>query len=271
VRLGLVGNPVAHSLSPRMHSAALGAAGLAGEYVLLPTQPEELAGRMEQVRQQLRGVNVTVPYKEAVMQYLDQVSPEAKAIGAVNTVVNDAGKLVGHNTDAKGFLAGLAETAMPRQKVLVLGAGGGARAVVYALIQAGSSVWVYNRTPEKAHQLTQELGGAVLETLEACLEAAKTCDLLVNTTSVGLKDPTSTPISQVYSPVVDIIYNPPTTKLMQLAQEAGFATQNGLPMLVWQGALAFELWMGIKPDIKAMYKAVLSAPNKAGLMQPEAR
>ena len=196
------------------------------------------------------------------MAYLDQLQPEARAIGAVNTVVNQQGLLLGYNTDAGGFLAGLEEAHLPfhQSRVVVLGAGGAARAVVYALLREGCTITIVNRTAGRAHQLAHQLGCDWVEEGSAAYQAAvRSAELLVNTTSVGLKDPHASPLPEGLLPqggaVVDIVYNPAVTRLMADAQSAGLPVLGGLPMLVWQGALAFELWTGIKPPVEVMYEA----------------
>lgn len=260
VKLGLIGYPLSHSISPAMQAAALEAAGLAGSYKALETPTPFLRARMQEVRREYRGVNLTIPYKESVIPYLDEFSSEAQAIGAVNTVVNESGKLIGFNTDASGFLCGLDEAGISYRgkKVIVLGAGGAARAIAYALKQEEAQVALYNRTPERAKELSKALGTSTL-TLELLEHALKSCDLLINTTSVGLKDEAASPLPQGWLPtsgvVVDIVYNPTNTKLMRDTQAKGLRTLGGLPMLVWQGALAFELWTGHKADIARMYEA----------------
>jgi len=270
VKLGLIGFPVEHSLSPAMHEAALRAAGLEGTYLALETPPAFLRARLQEVRRGFAGVNVTVPHKERVLDYLDEISPEAKAIGAVNTIVCAQGRLIGHNTDAPGFISGLDEAGISyrNKKALVLGAGGAARAVAYALKKGGAQVAVYNRTQSRAEALCNAMGlRLVTEPLLAA--AVQGCDLLINTTSVGLKDPSSSPLPPGLLPrgvVVDIVYNPPTTRLLLEAQQAGLPTLGGLPMLVWQGALAFELWTGIKPDVQAMYKAARARLQDAAFL-----
>lgn len=243
-----------------MHEAALRAAGLAGSYRALQTPPAFLRARLQEVRRAFAGVNVTIPHKERVLEYLDELSPEAQAIGAVNTIVCNQGRLIGYNTDAPGFLFGLDEAgiAYRAKKVLILGAGGAARAIAYALKEKAAHVAVYNRTQARAEALCEAMGLRLVT--ESMLEVAvRSCDLLINTTSVGLKDPSSSPLPPGWLPqvgaVVDIIYNPPTTRLLREAKEAGLVTLGGLPMLVWQGALAFELWTGIKPDVQVMYRA----------------
>lgn len=243
-----------------MQEAALKAAGLEGSYKALETPPQFLRARLQEVRREYAGVNVTIPHKETVLPYLDELSPEARAIGAVNTVVCDGHRLIGYNTDAMGFISGLDEAGISyrNKKALVLGAGGAARAIAYALKEEGVHVAIYNRTVERARELCETFGLHLVS--PPLLEAAvKSCDLLINTTSVGLKDPESSPLPEGLLPregaVVDIVYIPSNTRLMLDAQRVGLPTLGGLPMLVWQGALAFELWTGVKPDVRVMYEA----------------
>ncbi len=265
MRLGLIGYPLAHSVSPAMHRAALRAVGLEGSYRLLETPPGELESRVMEVRRAYRGVNVTVPHKVAVMPYLDAVSPEAQAIGAVNTIVNEAGRLIGHNTDAPGFARALEAAGVTARGMwaVVLGAGGAARAVVYALVQAGARVRVANRTFARAAALAEAFGAeAVPFEGPAFAQAVRAADLLVNATSVGLNDPNASPIPEGVWPrvaVVDIVYNPLETRLLREARAAGLVAVDGLGMLVWQGALAFELWTGRKAPVAAMRAAARMA------------
>ncbi len=256
--LGILGHPVAHSLSPAMQEAALAARGLTGSYRLLDTPPEALARRLEEVRRGYRGVNVTVPLKEAVLPLLDGVHPEARAIGAVNTVVNRGGRLIGHNTDAPGFLRSLEEAGVRGRRALVLGAGGAARAVAYALKGAGWEVGVHNRTRSRAEALARAFGLEVVP-----LEAARQADLVVNATSVGLDDPAATPLPAALFPprgfAVDLVYRPLLTRFLAEAAAAGLGTVDGLGMLLWQGALAFELWTGERAPVGAMRAALRRA------------
>lgn len=237
------------------------AAGLDGSYRALETPPQFLRARLQEIRREYAGASVTIPHKESVMAYLDELTPEARAIGAINTILCKGHRLIGYNTDALGFISGLDEAGIPycNKKVLVLGAGGAARAIAYALKEAGAQVAIYNRSMERAKDLCKEFGLHLVS--QPLLDTAvRSCDLLINTTSVGLKDPLSSPLPEGLLPrkaaVVDIVYNPAITRLMREAHNAGLLTMGGLPMLVWQGALAFELWTGVKPDIQAMYAAV---------------
>ncbi len=238
-----------------MHARALKEVGLLGEYLLLPTPPEALPVRMAEVRGGFLGVNVTVPHKEAVLPFLDGLSPEAQAIRAVNTVVNEKGRLIGHNTDAPGFLKGLKEAGLLLEPALVLGAGGAGRAVAYALSREGVSVYVWNRTPERARALAEEMG---LKSVP--LEFARKARLIVNATRVGLMDPEATPLPPGLFPeeggVVDLVYRPLWTRLLREARARGLKVQHGLYMLVYQGALAFELWTRKEAPVLAMFQAV---------------
>ncbi|MCS6868059.1 MAG: shikimate dehydrogenase [Thermus sp.] len=259
LRLAVLGHPVAHSLSPAMHRYALESLGLPGRYEAWETPLEALPERLAQVRQGFRGVNLTLPLKEAALPLLDWVAPEARAMGAVNTVLSLEGRLFGFNTDAPGFLAALRAGGIPLVgPALVLGAGGAARAVAYALKGAGLRVWVWNRTPERAQALAEALG------LEAVpLERAPEARLLVNATSVGLGDPEATPLPPELFPqegaAVDLVYRPLWTRFLREARARGLKVQTGLPMLAWQGALAFRIWTGLLPDAAGMERVALKA------------
>jgi len=246
-----------------MQEAALKAAGLDGSYRALETPPLFLRARLQEIRREFAGVNLTIPHKESVLTYLDELSPEAKTIGAVNTIVRDQNRLIGFNTDSSGFISGLDEAGISyrNKKVLLLGAGGAARAIAYGLREEGAHVIVYNRSTDRARELCETFGLHLVS--QPLLDTAvRSCDLLINATSVGLRDPLSSPLPEGLLPdkgvVVDIVYNPVNTRLMREAQQAGLQTLGGLPMLIWQGALAFELWTGIKPDVQAMYAAARS-------------
>ena len=284
--IGLIGWPVSHSFSPAMHNAAAQAAGLNYVYLPLPVRPENVATAVTALPTLgFRGVNVTIPHKQAVMPLLDEIDPAAAAIGAVNTIVVESGQgsgdqrslgaggqgsMVGYNTDWSGFLADLAALAVPvaGRDCLVLGAGGSARAVVYGLMTAGARVRVLARRVEQAQQLITGLQTGLLPPT-AFLEArslmelaaavsATTAPLIINTTPLGMSPqvdgspwPGNLPMP-AGAFVYDLVYNPRQTKLMQQAAAAGCGTANGLGMLVQQGALAFQLWTGIMPDVEIM-------------------
>ena len=253
-RLGVAGWPVAHSRSPSMHNAALEAVGLdRWRYQRLPLAPELFA---EAVRALpgvgFAGINVTIPHKEAALALADEATPEARAIGAVNTLTfRPDGSIHGQNTDAPGFLAAL--PAPPTgATALVLGAGGSARAVAFALREAGAAhVRVWNRTPERAREVARDLGVEATDTVGPA-------DLLVNCTSVGLTDgefkdlPLGADGLSTYATVADLVYRDGGTALIAEARGLGCAVVDGLEVLVRQGALSFEAWTGHVAPIDAM-------------------
>jgi shikimate dehydrogenase len=280
--VGLIGWPVAHSLSPAMHNAAFEALGLNWHYVPLPVAP----GRVEPALRGLealgfRGANVTVPHKLAVVPLLDRVAGDAQALGAVNTLDIRRGEgggtiTTGHNTDARGFVGALRAGGFEPSaggRALVVGAGGAARSVVYALLAAGmAEIEVLNRTPERAFALINSIvdhapDGILLEAAhldaETLVEAAREADLLVNATTVGMWPhvdgsiwPEAVPLP-AHLTVFDLVYNPLQTRLLRQARRAGARTIDGLGMLVGQGAIAFELWTGVGPveDIMDLMRA----------------
>jgi shikimate dehydrogenase len=252
-RLGVLGWPVAHSRSPAMHNAALAALGLdAWRYQALPVPPDLLA---ETVRglpgAGFAGANVTVPHKQAALALADEPTARAAAIGAANTLTFTAGGAIeADNTDAPGLLAALPEPPRGR-RALILGAGGGARAVAWALREAGASeVLVFNRTRERAEALAADLGVAVSDEPVAA-------DLLVNCTTVGLDDADAMPAVDVsaYGCVVDLVYREGGTALVRAARAAGIPTVDGLEVLVRQGALSLERWTGREAPLDVMRAA----------------
>jgi shikimate dehydrogenase len=269
--VGLIGWPVEHSVSPAMHNAAFDALHLPWRYDLLPTPPDEVEARLKGLASKgYRGVNVTVPHKQAVMLYLAGMSDAARAIGAVNTIVVQPDGLIGHNTDGDGFLAALREGHFEPagRRALVLGAGGAARAVVYGLLQAGCAIAIHNRTPKRAARLVCALRDMGFEAAAAGalseLDLAS-FDLLVNSTSVGMWPemegsswPDTLPLPAKWT-VFDLVYNPPETRLLARARAAGLQAIGGLGMLVHQGALAFEMWTGCVPPLDVMRRAAQSA------------
>lgn len=274
-RLAVIGCPIKHSVSPPMHRAALDACGIDATYQPLEVAPDHLPAFVATLRSDgWIGVNLTVPHKEAVIPLLDLLSPESEAIGAVNTIQVREGRLVGYNTDAGGFLRSLREDGRFEpfgQDVVLLGAGGAARAVVWALARAGTGrIWVFNRHRERSVRLAEaarwwnprtEVAAADWDQddLESKLQ---TSALLVNATSVGLKE-SDTPLPVALIPsgilVMDLIYNPRPTRLLRDAAVRGARTLDGLSMLVHQGAEAFELWFGKPPPLDAMRVAAEKA------------
>jgi shikimate dehydrogenase len=264
IRLGVLGWPVSHSRSPGMQNAALTAAGLRGwRYQLLPAAPElfdELVTSLPGAG--FRGANVTIPHKGAALRLATAPTARARAIGAANTLTFDlGGEIVADNTDAPALVAAL-PFAVPGRSALVLGAGGSARAAVWALLHAGArQVAVWNRTPERARALCEELGAVPLAATPAA--TALDADLLVNCTSVGLDGgdpfhrlPVSADNLTRYGCVVDLVYTAGGTALVAAARGRGVTAVDGLELLVGQGALSFERFTGRPAPVDAMRAAV---------------
>ena len=258
--VGLIGWPVEHSRSPAMHNAAFAALGLNWHYVLLLTPPDQVAAVVARIRSgELQGANVTIPHKQAVIPYLDEIDPAAQAVGAVNTIVKQADRLIGFNTDTLGFKRSLIETGVEvkDQPCAVLGAGGSARAVIYVLRELGAHVTVYARDVDKARVLRADCHP--LGTLNEIDPATK---LIVNTTPVGLSptiDASPWPADRPFpmsALIFDLLNNPARTKLMQQAEQAGLRAVNGWNMLVYQGAAAFAKWTGLEPPVDVMKHAL---------------
>jgi len=269
---GIIGDPIEHSMSPVMHNAAFKNKGV--DYVYLPfrVKKEELGKAIEGMRAlNIRGLNITIPHKVAVIQFLDELDPLADKIGAVNTIVNNDGVLTGYNTDATGFLQALLERGIePRGKsVVILGAGGASRAISFILAERGSSLVILNRTRNKAKicadrisEIFQSEATALKLNRENLAAALSQADILINATSVGMSpNINETPVtSNLLKPslvVFDIVYNPIKTRLQREAEAAGATVISGLDMLVWQGALAFEKWTGLKAPIRVMREKVI--------------
>jgi len=273
--VGLIGWPVEHTLSPAMHNAAFDALGLNWRYFPLPVQPGQVEAAVKGVAALgFRGANVTVPHKQAVMPALDSIAPSAKALGAVNTLVVERGEdgqvhIGGHNTDAQGFVGALCYGGFdPKGKsAVVVGAGGGARAVVYGLLEAGArEILMFDVESSRAQSLVSDLGSlGKLSTLplttEALVESTRTADLLGNATPMGMWPrvdgsiwPDGVPIPR-HLTVFDLVYNPLETRLLQQARKAGAYTIGGLGMLVGQGVLAFEMWTGQPAPVEVMRAA----------------
>lgn len=267
---GLVGYPVRHSLSPLMHNAAFSYLKMDAEYMLFEKKPDELGGFLNSLGgTNIHGLNVTVPYKEKTIPFLDSLSDEAKLIGAVNTVRVSGGKLEGFNTDAEGFLKHLVQDLgfNPQDKVIaIIGAGGASRAVSVSLSKASAKgINIYDIDKIKAEALANDLkrispvpvfkAAAAIEELEI-----GKCSLLVNATPVGLKDTDPLLIKEKLIHrnllVYDLIYNPQETKLLRVAKGRGAQTSNGLGMLLYQGALSFEIFSGKPAPVTAMREAL---------------
>jgi shikimate dehydrogenase len=240
-----------------MHTAAYRALGLHAEYHVWDVPPDALAAKIDTLRREgLRQLSVSIPHKEAILPLLDVVDETATRIGAVNTVVREGERLVGSNTDCPGALRALERAGPMRGKrAVVLGAGGAARALVYGLVEAGSTVTVLNRTVSRADELARAFG-AKSGPLEALAELDH--DVLVNTTSVGLKSdlsPVPAACLRRGSIVMDAVYDPPMTRLLRDAEAAGATVVGGKWMLVYQGALQLEAWAGGEAPIEVMADA----------------
>ena len=301
-QVGLIGYPVSHSLSPQMQQAAFDALGIEARYLLWETQAGALTQRITSLRSpEFLGANVTIPYKEDVVPLLDECDPGAAKIGAVNTIVNRDGRLVGSNTDAPGFIQALADAAFDShgKKAVILGTGGSARAAAVALVESGvEELVLLGRTNRYIDGLVNHLRAldssgkrgvmGVDDRLAGATQASPphihttpaptriqgallgspdvgrflcTADLLVNTTPVGLRADDATllidvDLLQSSAFVVDIVFNPPETPLLRAARARGCRVSNGLPMLLYQGVLAFELWTGRAAPVELMRAAL---------------
>jgi shikimate dehydrogenase len=272
---GIIGDPIGHSLSPIMQNKAFKKLGLGYVYVPFRVRKGDLKKAVDGVRGlSIRGLNITIPHKVAVMQFLDRIDPLAEEIGAVNTIVNDSGTLTGYNTDATGFLQTLHDNKIQPagKKVLLLGAGGAARAIGNILAQERANLTIFNRKMELswaediAYRLAHCYGtdvNAVELSRENLKAAIADAEILVNATSVGMHpDDDQTPVTadllRAGLTVFDIVYNPSPTRLLKEATDAGAKTISGLEMLVQQGAIAFEKWTGKAAPVDVMRQAVLS-------------
>lgn len=273
---GIFGYPVRHTLSPQMHHAAFEALGLQHAYLPFEVHPDQLKKAVESiVPLGIRGVNVTLPHKKNVIPFLDQIDPEAEKMGAVNTIKNEAGRLIGFNTDGRGFVASLREAGVDPagMTVLLIGAGGAARGVSVALLDAGvSEIHILARRVEAGLRLAEHLKsfspGCSLSSSEFDFRnpvpvKGNAPVLLINSTPLGMKpeDPYPFPLSQIEATwvIADLIYRPYETALLTEAKKIGAKTVPGLGMLLYQGALAFEIWTGQKPPIGIMRQALLAA------------
>ena len=275
-RAGVIGDSLSHSLSPAIIQAAFDAAGVEARYEAWSTPPDELEARVASLREgDVLGANVTIPHKEAVASLLDRLDGRAETLGAVNTIVNEGGQLVGYNTDVTGFARALREDAnfdIQGKRTVVIGAGGGARAVALALVEARASIiYVCGRSPRKIDKLVADLRGltAAGVTITWSYWQAGTfmrmlpeAELLVNCTPVGTRGSeteSESPVASEYLPaagvVFDLVYNPPETPLLRAAKERGAKAVSGLGMLVYQAAESFRLWTGQEASVERMLEA----------------
>ncbi|MFF2886866.1 shikimate dehydrogenase [Paenibacillus sp. NPDC057967] len=273
VLYGVIGDPIRHSKSPIMMNRAFRETGINGAYAAFHITDDKLEDFIRGVRAMgIRGVNVTIPHKLRVMELLDEIHEGARAIGAVNTIVNDNGRLTGYNTDGIGYVRSLKEEAAPSiegKRVVVIGAGGASRGIVYALLQEKPArITITNRTVQRAEELAASLeaGGVQLDASsndqleELCGEA----DIVINTTSVGMfpqvdQSPVPGHWLKPGSVASDLIYNPLKTRFLLEAEQQGCIAHGGLGMFIYQGAYAFEYWTGQPAPVAAMREEVLAA------------
>jgi shikimate dehydrogenase len=274
---GVIGAPVEHTMSPIMYNAAFKKLGLDYIYVPFRVTKEDLGKAIEGMRAlNLKGLNVTIPHKVTIIQFLDELDPLAGKIGAVNTIVNNGGTLIGYNTDATGFLQALLERGIePKGKnVVILGAGGASRAISFVLAERGANLVILNRTPDRAKECAGRISQIFQREVQALqlggdnlIKVLEKADILVNTTSVGMSPNNGETLvtSNLIKPsliVFDIVYNPIRTRLQMEAERSHAQIISGIEMLLWQGALAFEKWTGLKAPVELMRKEVVKALKK---------
>ena len=275
--VGLIGYPLGHTISPAFQQAAFDYHSLPVKYHAWPTHPDLLENKVASLRsEEYLGSNVTVPHKERVIGLVDRLDAAAAAIGAVNTIVREDDSLAGYNTDAYGYVTSLKVTGgfdLQGKRTVLLGAGGAARAAVFALAEEGvESLIIANRTLERAESLAATVADAVSDVAAVPLDgpglerAVSDADLIVNSTSVGMQgggagsvSPLSADLIPASSLVYDMVYNPARTPLLEEAAEAGAACLGGLPMLVYQGAGSFERWTGLEAPVEVMFEAAEEA------------
>ena len=274
-RAGIIGFPVSHSVSPALQQAAFDHHGIEARYEYWETTPEALAERMASLRDPgVLGAQVTVPHKQEALAFVDAVTDDVRALGALNVIANDNGTLAATNTDVTGFVRALREDAgadLRGKRVLLLGAGGAARAIVLGLAREGiASLAIANRTAQRARDVAAVAAGMVsrIEVIplspEALASEAADADLIVNSTTLGMTGvggpaPLAARAIPPAALVYDIVYNPPDTPLLLEAKAAGAQTLGGLAMLVYVGAEAFEQWTGLKAPVDVMMAAAEKA------------
>lgn len=262
----VIGDPIAHSLSPAMHNAGYEALGLPFVMAAARVSPEQLADAVRGMRAlAIRGLAVTMPHKVSIIPFLDRLDPVAKAIGAVNTVVNDNGTLTGHNTDWIGIVNPLMRIApLKGVRVALLGAGGAALAAAYGCSAQGASVTIFNRTPEKARPLAALCGGEVRSLAEAA--SIRDFDIIINTTSVGMgesagESPIPADVITQRHIVFETIYHPFSTQLTKDGEARGARVLRGFDMFIEQGLAQFELHTGVKGPREVMQRILIQSLN----------
>ena len=277
---GIIGDPIEHTLSPAMHNAAFEELNLDFVYAAFRVRKDELREAIVGAKSlDIKGLNVTMPHKNTVMKYLDETDPTAGSIGAVNTILNDKGRLIGYNTDGIGALKALKENgiSLKGKKLLLLGAGGAGKAIAFHAAQEVEELKILNRTTKKAKDLAETLCKKFGKKIEGNSLSAKTIkkeledtDIVVNATSVGMHP--SDDQSLIYPSwlrpdlcVMDIVYNPIETKLARDTKSVGAKVVSGVEMLVYQGATSFEIWTDHPAPVKVMEQAVLSKLLELGV------
>jgi shikimate dehydrogenase len=276
---GVIGDPIEHTLSPTIHNSAFSHLGLDFVFLAFRVKAAELENAIRGMRSLgIQGLNVTMPHKNAVTTYLDEVDSAVKFLGSANTILNEEGKLSGFNTDGDGALQALRENGidLPKKKVLLLGAGGAAKAIAFSFAQEAESLCILNRVPEKAVALADALnqvfvkkivGGALSPS--AVQKNLQDADILINATSVGMQPNVNQSLvaPQWLKPnlaVMDIVYNPVETQLAKDAKATGATVVSGVEMLIYQGAASFKIWTGKSAPIEIMRKAALNKLSSEG-------
>lgn len=267
---GIFGYPVEHTFSPGMHNAAFAEIGMEGCYVPFAVHPEALGDAVRSIISLgIRGVNVTVPHKEKVLPFLDELAEDARLIGAVNTIEVVRGRLIGHNTDGRGFVRSLREDAGFRPKgkdFLMIGTGGAARAISFSLALAGAgTIFLHDIDAAKAKKLARDVRTrtgirATALNAQALRTSAPDVDAIINGTPLGMKRgdplPFSRDLVRADHLICDLVYNPPATRLLTVARSRGADTLSGIGMLLYQGVIAFEIWTGKKAPVNVMRQAL---------------
>ncbi|MBO1512236.1 shikimate dehydrogenase [Metabacillus bambusae] len=266
---GVIGCPINHSMSPDIHNDAFKEKKIDGYYHAFHVEPDQLGESVQALKVLgVKGFNVTIPHKISIIPYLDELDVTAKIAGAVNTVVNVNGRLVGHNTDGNGYVDSLTQVLIKpilEQKILIIGAGGASRGIYFTLAHQGCrDIDLCNRTVSKAEELIMECpyeNTSKALTLEDAEQQLENYDIIIQTTAVGLhpnidQKPLSLNHAKQSVVVSDIVYNPIKTALLQEAEERGLTIHNGVGMFVHQAALAFKLWTGVEPSIEKMTEIV---------------
>ena len=276
---GVIGNPVEHSFSPVMQNAAFEALNLDFVYVALRVRREELRDAIMGIRSlNLYGLNVTTPHKTAILKYLDEINPTAKSVGAVNTILHDQGRITGYNTDGIGAMNALKENGIPPygKKLLLLGAGGAGKSIAFSAAQEVDELVILNRTHQKARalaktlcQVNKNVKGNTLST-DTLEEELKDTDILINATSVGMhpninKSPVPKSLLHPNLWVMDLIYTPIKTKLAKDAEARGANLISGVEMLIYQGAVSFEIWTQHPAPVDVMKRNVLDRLSRSGV------